>query len=161
MDLASNYISGILPAETSKLKSHIILFLSNNRINGPLPAEVGTLTALHTLFIDHNNFSGDVPSTLVNLTDLFPLNLSGNAWTSLNDVPDDIVEDDEFVQAWLAKLITPTPPRANHLTLTVSELSPYQFTKPTRLTQRMYHSYYFSYVVVLFKILLLLFFCCC
>lgn len=113
LDLSSNFLTGALPDELSKLSTAISLDLSNNQLVGPLPeylmkmdrlhmlnlsdnkfegtlsSRIGNLSALHALDLSNNHVSGSLPSELGSLTLLTTLHLSNNKGIS-GSIPKDI-----------------------------------------------------------------------
>ena len=73
LDLASNNLSGPLPAALGSLISLTTLDLSNNSLSGTVP-DLSALTSLTTLNLGDNQLSGTIP-TLSALTSLTTLSL--------------------------------------------------------------------------------------
>ena len=77
LDLASESLTGSIPAEVGSLFELTTLDLSSNRLTGDIPAELGWLTNLTELRLSGNTLTGCIPLVLrsVATNDLSSLNL--------------------------------------------------------------------------------------
>ncbi|KAI5069595.1 hypothetical protein GOP47_0015896 [Adiantum capillus-veneris] len=95
VNLASNSLTGIIPANMCTSKKLLVLTLDNNRLFGTIPEDLGTCNSLTTLRLGGNNFTGSIPNSIGNLQNLvyfvaddnrlngtIPSNISG--WKSLS-----------------------------------------------------------------------------
>ncbi|XP_076930176.1 putative leucine-rich repeat receptor-like serine/threonine-protein kinase At3g14840 [Bidens hawaiensis] len=80
LDLAYNYLSGIIPPEWGLTRLQDISLLGN-RITGEIPPELSNITTLTKLDLEANRLSGTVPSELGRLINLNSLILSSNRLT--------------------------------------------------------------------------------
>jgi Leucine-rich repeat (LRR) protein len=78
IDLSSNYLSGDIPPELTKLVGLRFLNLSRNCLSGGIPKDIGNLVVLETLDLSLNELSGSIPSSISELMSLNSLNLSNN-----------------------------------------------------------------------------------
>ena len=78
LGLGNNQLNGTIPAELGKLANLEYLYLPNTQLSGPIPAELGNLTNLRSLNLEDIQLSGPIPSWLGNLTNLRSLNLGNN-----------------------------------------------------------------------------------
>ncbi|XP_021726836.1 LRR receptor-like serine/threonine-protein kinase FLS2 [Chenopodium quinoa] len=78
VDLSSNMLGGIIPAEISCLTGLISLNLSGNNLIGPITVKIGMLKSLESLDLSNNHLSSQIPSTLSNLNFLGTLSLANN-----------------------------------------------------------------------------------
>ena len=89
LDLASNGLTGYLPAEGGNPANPALndlthleeLLLGTNLITGDIPADIGDLTSLTVLSLYTNLFSGTIPTSLGSLTSLTSLSLAENDLT--------------------------------------------------------------------------------
>ncbi len=65
VSLASNNLTGVIPAILGGLKGLKILNLAGNKFSGTIPSSIATLTRLEELYVNNNNLTGD-------LSGLFP-----------------------------------------------------------------------------------------
>ncbi len=77
LDLASESLTGTIPADVGHLFSLTMLDLSHNQLTGDIPAELGWLTNLTELRLSGNSLTGCIPLSLrsVAANDLSSLNL--------------------------------------------------------------------------------------
>ena len=75
VDLASNQLSGTIPAELGNLTNLQTLHLVGNELSGGIPTWLGSLTNLQWLDLGHNALGGAIPVELSNLTNLQTLHL--------------------------------------------------------------------------------------
>ena len=77
LDLASESLSGTIPASLGNLFELTELDLSNNSLTGSIPDEIGWLHNLDTLRLSGNSLTGCIPLALkdVAINDLSSLNL--------------------------------------------------------------------------------------
>ncbi len=78
LDLFSNQLSGLIPAELGKLSNLRWLFLHYNRLSGLIPVELGKLSNLQDLILSSNQLSGSIPAELGKLGNLQKLYLNNN-----------------------------------------------------------------------------------
>ena len=78
LDLASNRLTGIIPAELAQLTNLKTLNLSLNRLKGPITTALARLVNLQTLEIGRNKLTGDIPVELAQLGNLRTLKLWAN-----------------------------------------------------------------------------------
>ena len=81
LSLASNELSGDIPAELGHLTNLQTLYLQGNRLTGSIPPELGNLAYLQHLYLTSNQLTGTIPPQLGNLTNLSSLWLNGNQLT--------------------------------------------------------------------------------
>ncbi|KAG8085009.1 hypothetical protein GUJ93_ZPchr0010g7405 [Zizania palustris] len=81
VNLAYNYLTGVVPSFIGKFTSMQYLNLAFNPLSGPLPKELGKLTNLLSLGISFNNFTGELPEELGNLTKLQQLYIDSSGFT--------------------------------------------------------------------------------
>lgn len=79
--LASNGLTGTLPAEVAEFDKLESLSLQVNGLTGPIPAELGHLAQLRALTLYLNHLTGMIPPELAHASQLENLNLSGNYLT--------------------------------------------------------------------------------
>ncbi|KAG6525818.1 LRR receptor-like serine/threonine-protein kinase RPK2 [Zingiber officinale] len=79
LDVASNQISGTIPANFGLLSNLICLNLSWNQLQGEIPASITQLKSLKYLSLAGNNFSGHIPPDIIKLHSLQVLDLSSNS----------------------------------------------------------------------------------
>ena len=70
LSLASNQLTGEIPAELGDLTNLEVLLLSGNQLTGEIPAELGSLTNVEVLWLASNQLTGEIPAELGNLTNL-------------------------------------------------------------------------------------------
>ena len=68
LNLASNNLTGSIPADLGKLTELTSLNLYNNGLKGSIPPELGNLSSLQTLSLSENALTGEIPSELGNLS---------------------------------------------------------------------------------------------
>lgn len=78
IDLSSNQIKGVIPAEVGDLVALVSLNLSRNSLSGKIPFEIGRLMSLEFLDLSRNNLHGPIPSSLAKIDRLSMLDLSHN-----------------------------------------------------------------------------------
>ena len=78
LDLRGNNLTGSIPAELGGLSGLTTLELGSNGLTGPIPAGLGGLSYLVVLDLAFNDLSGAIPPGLGNLSRLTTLNLSSN-----------------------------------------------------------------------------------
>lgn len=71
--LASNNLSGFIPASSGNFSDLADLSLYNNQLTGNIPPELGNLAYLSNLNLSNNQLTGNIPPELGNL-----LNLNGD-----------------------------------------------------------------------------------
>ena len=81
IDLNSNNLLGIIPAEIGNLVYLQMLNLGQNDLSGTIPSELGNLLNLWLLDISGNSITGAIPTTLGNLSNLTHLYLYTNSLT--------------------------------------------------------------------------------
>jgi len=88
INLSSNNLTGIIPADIQKLVNLEVLNLRNNQITGSIPSEIGSLNKLKELYLNSNQINNSIPIEIGNLTSLERLYLNNN---QLNDtIPDEV-----------------------------------------------------------------------
>lgn len=70
LQLASNHLSGPIPAELAELSSLSFLGLFNNDLEGSVPQELGGLANLVQLELDRNRLTGPIPRSFLELDGL-------------------------------------------------------------------------------------------
>jgi hypothetical protein len=78
IDLSSNYLSGLIPAELLNLGAIQFLNLSRNNLSGAIPSNIGNLKDVESLDLSWNKLSGPIPPSISHLMFLSSLNLSNN-----------------------------------------------------------------------------------
>ncbi|KAJ6828860.1 receptor kinase-like protein Xa21 [Iris pallida] len=83
MSLQSNhYLTGEIPSSFGSCKDLRFLSLSTNQFTGKIPTELTTsLPELRVLWLDNNNLTGTIPASTANLSKLTQLDLSVNSLT--------------------------------------------------------------------------------
>ena len=64
LELSTNRLQGIIPAELSHLTNLEVLNLRGNQLSGEIPAELSRLTNLNQLFLSGNQLTGYIPPKL-------------------------------------------------------------------------------------------------
>jgi len=82
LQLPSNRLSGVIPAELGNLSSLWNLKLNSNQLSGSIPTELGDLSNLQYLILYANSLSGSIPTELGNLAKLRQLQLYNNSGMS-------------------------------------------------------------------------------
>ena len=78
LQLATNQLTGSIPAQLGSLAKLRVLDLSDNPLTGAIPAELGNLGLLQELLLHTNQLSGAIPPQLGNLAKLRVLDLANN-----------------------------------------------------------------------------------
>lgn len=81
INLNSNQLNGVIPAEIGSLSNLTRLTLNNNQLSGNIPAEIGNLISLTNLSFNFNQLSGNIPPELGNLSMLTYLGLRTNQFS--------------------------------------------------------------------------------
>ncbi|GFP79750.1 receptor-like protein kinase hsl1 [Phtheirospermum japonicum] len=81
LDLAQNYLTGVLPRTLADLPNLKYLDLTGNNFSGFIPQSFGTFRKLEVLSLMENLLEGAIPSFLGNLSTLKQLNLSYNPFS--------------------------------------------------------------------------------
>lgn len=82
LGLASNQLSGSIPAELANLEELSRLYLGSNQLSGGIPPQLGDLSSsLTVLDLGSNQLSGSIPQELGNLWRLTNLSLTFNQLT--------------------------------------------------------------------------------
>ncbi|KAL3615108.1 Serine/threonine-protein kinase hsl1 [Castilleja foliolosa] len=81
LDLAQNYLTGVLPRTLADLHNLKYLDLTGNNFSGFIPQSFGTFRKLEVLSLVENLLEGVIPSFLGNLSTLKQLNLSYNPFS--------------------------------------------------------------------------------
>ena len=79
--MASNNLSGSIPASIGTLTNLRYLNLARNELRRPPPSQLGDLSNLRVLYLTGNGLSGSIPASLGNLTNLTSLHLNLNELT--------------------------------------------------------------------------------
>ncbi|KAL7142645.1 hypothetical protein ABFS83_08G137800 [Erythranthe nasuta] len=78
LDLAQNYLTGVLPRTLAELPNLKYLDLTGNNFSGDIPDNYGAFRKLEVLSLVENLLGGAIPSFLGNISTLKQLNLSYN-----------------------------------------------------------------------------------
>jgi hypothetical protein len=78
IDLSSNSLSGVIPAQLLNLGTIRFLNLSRNYLSGAIPSNIGNLKDVESLDLSWNKLSGPIPPGISHLMFLSSLNLSNN-----------------------------------------------------------------------------------
>ncbi|AEE35563.1 receptor like protein 14 [Arabidopsis thaliana] len=78
LDLSSNELSGVIPAELGDLSKLRALNLSRNLLSSSIPANFSKLKDIESLDLSYNMLQGNIPHQLTNLTSLAVFNVSFN-----------------------------------------------------------------------------------
>ena len=115
LNLRSNPLSGQIPPELGNLSNLRTLRLYGTRLSGEIPRELANLTNLETLMLYSNDLSGTIPAWLDELTNLRRLDLDYNNFTG--DIPPELGNLTELEVLWLAgnRLTGPIPPEMGKL----------------------------------------------
>jgi parallel beta-helix repeat protein len=97
--LMDNQITGDIPQELANLQSLDTLNLAGNQITGSIPSNLGTLLNLNYLGLQNNLLSGNIPPELLINTRLFYLGLSGNRLTGV--IPSALGDHTDLVYLYL------------------------------------------------------------
>ena len=81
LSLSGNQLTGEIPAELGSLTNVEVLWLASNQLTGEIPAELGDLTNLEVLLLFDNQLTGEIPAELGDLTNLRHLRLHNNQLT--------------------------------------------------------------------------------
>ncbi|GJP54428.1 hypothetical protein CLOM_g13513, partial [Closterium sp. NIES-68] len=79
--LATNQITGYIPADIGLLTQLVYISLHSNMLSGSIPASITKLTALTSLSLYSNQLNGSIPADLGLLSRLVVLHLAGNQLT--------------------------------------------------------------------------------
>ncbi|CAM6113707.1 unnamed protein product [Calypogeia fissa] len=79
LDLSSNRLSGVVPANLSSCSKLYYLSLSGNMLQSDVPMEFGSMPSLVVLDLSDNNLIGTVPASLGNAPQARVLRLNGNS----------------------------------------------------------------------------------
>jgi len=80
--LASNRLTGEIPAAVNTKTALVTLDLSNNDLNGKIPTEMsGLASSMKYMDLSGNDLEGSVATSLCSLTSLLQLSLSENKLT--------------------------------------------------------------------------------
>ncbi|KAJ7968754.1 Leucine-rich receptor-like protein kinase family protein [Quillaja saponaria] len=82
LNLASNQITGTIPAIIGNLRGLQTLYLYHNQLQGYIPQEICQLERIWSFFLSDNKFSGQLPTCFGNLKSLRELSLSSNRLNS-------------------------------------------------------------------------------
>ena len=97
--LATNQLTGEIPAELGNLSNLTWLDLDTNQLTGEIPAELGNLTNLEWLDLDTNQLTGEIPAELGNLSNLERLLLGDNQLTG--GIPAELGSLTNLTELWL------------------------------------------------------------
>ncbi|KAK9697449.1 hypothetical protein RND81_08G038300 [Saponaria officinalis] len=86
LNLSSNYLSGLVPLELSKMEMVLAIDLSMNNLSGAIPSQLGSCVALEYLNLSGNRLEGNVPDSLGQLSYLQTFDVSENQLTG--EIPD-------------------------------------------------------------------------
>ncbi|XP_045827204.1 receptor-like protein EIX1 [Trifolium pratense] len=78
IDLSSNYLTGGIPVEMTKLVELVSLDLSRNQLVDSIPSDIGELKNLELLDLSWNQLVGSIPSNIGEMVNLEVLDLSWN-----------------------------------------------------------------------------------
>ncbi|XP_073289608.1 putative leucine-rich repeat receptor-like serine/threonine-protein kinase At2g24130 [Primulina huaijiensis] len=78
LNLSSNFLSGHIPLELSKMDMVLAIDLSLNILSSSLPSQLGSCIALECLNLSHNFLEDRIPESIGNLPYLQELDVSGN-----------------------------------------------------------------------------------
>ncbi|KAL1193299.1 Receptor-like protein 8 [Cardamine amara subsp. amara] len=78
MDLSSNELSGVIPAELGNLLKLRVMNLSGNFLSSSIPSSFSNLKDIESLDLSHNKLQGSIPQQLTSLTSLAVLDVSYN-----------------------------------------------------------------------------------
>lgn len=78
LDLSSNELSGVVPAELGGLSKLRAMNLSRNFLSSPIPDSFSNLKDTESLDLSYNMLHGSIPHQLTNLTSLAVFNVSYN-----------------------------------------------------------------------------------
>ncbi|KAG7533532.1 Leucine-rich repeat [Arabidopsis thaliana x Arabidopsis arenosa] len=78
LDLSSNELSGVIPAELGELSKLRALNLSRNFLSSHIPDSFSKLEDIESLDLSYNMLQGSIPHQLTNLTSLAVFNVSYN-----------------------------------------------------------------------------------
>jgi len=113
--LSNNNLSGVIPAELSKLARLSRLFFSGNELRGRIPPELGNLSNLTYLVLAGNKLSGTIPPEVGQLTRLSNLNVGVNQLT--DPIPPELGKLSDLTSLGLQvnKFEGPLPPELGQL----------------------------------------------
>ncbi|KAG7649618.1 Leucine-rich repeat [Arabidopsis thaliana x Arabidopsis arenosa] len=78
MDLSSNELSGVIPAELGSLSKLRVMNLSCNFLSSSIPSSFSNLKDIESLDLSHNMLQGSIPQQLTNLSSLVVFDVSYN-----------------------------------------------------------------------------------
>ncbi|KAL1201968.1 putative LRR receptor-like serine/threonine-protein kinase [Cardamine amara subsp. amara] len=80
LDLSRNHLTGSIPKEWASMRLEDLSFMGN-RLSGPFPKVLTRLTMLRNLSLEGNQFSGPIPPAIGKMIHLEKLHLPSNAFT--------------------------------------------------------------------------------
>lgn len=86
LNLESNNLTGVIPAQIGDLTALEYLNFFNNSLTGILPPEMGNLIALQGFDLRGNKVEGTIPAELFDLRSISFLGLDGNNFTELPEI---------------------------------------------------------------------------
>ena len=110
IELFSNNLEGIIPAEIGNLLNLSFLHLSDNQLSGAVPPEIGYLENLTDLYLQSNMLTDSIPAEIGQLINLKHINLSRNDFRG--SIPDGICNLSSLIFLFLSQ---------NQLTGTIPE----------------------------------------
>ncbi|KAB2630506.1 LRR receptor-like serine/threonine-protein kinase [Pyrus ussuriensis x Pyrus communis] len=94
LNMARNYLAGVVPEEIGKLEKIGKLYLYDNKFSGPIPSSLGNMTSLIEIHMHRNNFEGSIPPSLGDCPNLLLLTLYTNNLTG--SIPQKLMELSTF-----------------------------------------------------------------
>ncbi|KAL2253184.1 UNVERIFIED_CONTAM: Receptor-like protein kinase HSL1 [Sesamum indicum] len=102
LDLAQNYLTGVLPGSLADLPNLKYLDLTGNNFSGDIPTRFGTFQKLEVLSLVENLLDGTIPAFLGNVSTLKQLNLSYNPF-SPSRIPPELGNLTNLEVLWLTE----------------------------------------------------------
>ena len=115
LNLSSNRMRGMLPAELGRLTRLEKLDLSHGELTGTIPPEIGKLTELTELNLQHNQLTGSIPPEIGRMRDLVILDLEFNQLNGAIPLEIGQMRSLRYISIWYNQLSNNIPPEIGQL----------------------------------------------